>query len=183
MNRKRFYKIFFLCYLQLCLAGCNGETKLVKKNLELMVSNPISLGLEEMECRRTPINDSGSSYKMVVYVDSAECTPCSLSKLRFWNPLIKRARKEKVKIDYVFIVAPKKSEMDDINLELSITDLQSSIYLDTAYVFRKKNPSIPNDRKYHSFLLDRNNKIRFVGSPVDNEKIKAIYGKAIGLKQ
>lgn len=80
-------------------------------------------------------------------------------------------------------MAPKKSEMDDINLELSITDLQSSIYLDTAYVFRKKNPSIPNDRKYHSFLLDKNGKICFVGSPVDNEKIKAIYGKAIGLKQ
>lgn len=76
-----------------------------------------------------------------------------------WNPLIKKARTAKKGIDYVFIVAPKPSEMDDINLELSITDLKSSIYLDTAYIFRKENPSIPSDRKYHSFLLDKNGKI------------------------
>ena len=182
--RKISFKVLTLsCILFLIFIGCKNEKKQVEKNLEQMMSQPVSLGLEKMQCRRAPIKDNGSHYKMVVYIDSTECTPCSLSKLRFWNPLIKKARTAKKGIDYVFIVAPKPSEMDDINLELSITDLKSSIYLDTAYIFRKENPSIPSDRKYHSFLLDKNGKICFVGSPIDNEKIKAIYGKTIGPKQ
>ena len=129
------------------------------------------------------LSRKSSNYKMVVYIDSTECTSCSLNKLRFWNPLINLAKRENIKIDYIFIVAPKPSEMDDINLELSVTDLQSSIYLDTAYVFRKRNPSIPNENKYHSFLLDKNDRICFVGNPIDNEKLMMVYKKAIGLKQ
>lgn len=116
---------------------------------------------------------------MVAYVDSAECTPCALSKLRFWNPLIKEARDKKINIDYVFILAPKIKDMEDVNLELANTDLQSSIYLDTAYVFMKHNPVIPKEKKYHTFLLDKENKIIFVGSPTENEKIKKIYKQKV----
>lgn len=176
------FKVLTLsCILFLTLTGCKNEKKQVEKNLEQMMSQPVSLGLEKMQCRRAPIKDNGSHYKMVVYIDSTECTPCSLSKLRFWNPLIKKARTAKKGIDYVFIVAPKPSEMDDINLELSITDLKSSIYLDTAYIFRKENPSIPNDQKYHSFLIDDKNKIKFVGSPILNKKILNLYKETLCL--
>ena len=88
--------------------------------------------------------------EMVEYIDSTECTPCALNKLRIWNPLIMEARAKGVDINYIFIVAPKPSEMDDINLELGVTDLQSSVYIDTSYEFRKLNPSMPIDNKYHS---------------------------------
>lgn len=161
--------------------GCNTKTKQIKQCVENMMENPVSLQLNKMRNCRIGINKNKSEYKMIVYVDSSECTPCSMSKLRFWNPIIETARKKKIRVEYIFIVAPKPSEMEDINLELSITDLQSSIYLDTAYVFRKSNPSIPAEKKYHSFLLDKNNKIVFVGSPVENEQLKRIYNKTIGL--
>lgn len=72
-------------------------------------------------------------------------------------------------------MAPKPESIDDINMELEITDLQSSIYLDTAYVFKKYNPAIPKETKYHSFLLDKEDNVQFVGSPIDNEKIKNDY--------
>ena len=183
-NKRLFYITYLVsCVLLICFAGCNNEQKKVENNLKRMTSQHISLGLNEMQCRRMPISRKSSSYKMVVYIDSTECTPCSLNKLRFWNPLINLAKRENIKIDYIFIVAPKPSEMDDINLELSVTDLQSSIYLDTAYVFRKRNSSIPNENKYHSFLLDKNDNICFVGNPIDNEKLMMVYKKAIGLKQ
>lgn len=74
-------------------------------------------------------------------------------------------------------MAPKPSEMDNINLELGVTDLQSSVYIDTSYEFRKLNPSMLIDNKYHSFLLGENNEILFVGSPIKNEKVKNIYKK------
>lgn len=116
---------------------------------------------------------------MIVYVDSTECTPCVLSKLRFWNPLIKEAQDKKTDIDYIFIIAPKPESKDDVNMELEISDLRSSIYLDTAFIFRKANPNIPKDNRFHSILLNKNNKVIMVGSPIDSEKIKEIYYRII----
>lgn len=161
------------------LMGCNREKRQVESNLERMKSEPISLCLDQMECRLNPLSGKeNKTYRMVVYVDSAECSSCALSKLRFWNPLIKETREKKVDIDYIFILAPKKETMDDVNMELEITDLQSSIYLDTAYIFMKQNVVIPKEKKYHSFLLNKKGYTIFVGDPIKNKKIKNVYDKA-----
>lgn len=179
MKLKILTPLLFVASL-LVMAGCNREKAHVKTNMEEMMANPVSLSLDQMSCRRNPIETTNcKTYRMVVYVDSAECTPCALSKLRFWNPLIKEARDKKINIDYVFILASKQKDMEDVNLELANTDLQSSIYLDTAYVFMKHNPVIPKEKKYHTFLLDKENKIIFVGSPTENEKIKKIYKQKV----
>lgn len=167
--------------MMICLLffGCKSEKEQVRDKIEEMKSRPIELCLDKMECRRNPLSKLNKKYTMVVYVDSAECSSCALSKLRFWNPLIMEARAKGVDINYIFIVAPKPSEMDDINLELGVTDLQSSVYIDTSYEFRKLNPSMPIDNKYHSFLLGENNEILFVGSPIKNEKVKNIYKRIL----
>ena len=179
MKLKILTPLLFVASL-LVTTGCNGEKAHVKTNMEEMMANPVSLSLDQMSCRRNPIETANSkTYRMVVYVDSAECTPCALSKLRFWNPLIKEAQDKKIDIDYIFILAPRPESMDDINMELGITDLQSSIYLDTAYVFKKHNPAIPEETKYHSFLLNNKDRVVFVGSPIDNKKIKNVYYQAL----
>lgn len=169
------------CLFLMILTCCKSEKDQVRSHVEEMKAKPISLCLDKMECRLNPIEGKRSrTYRMVVYVDSAECSSCALGKLRFWNPLIQEAQDKKIDIDYIFILAPKPESMDDINMELEITDLQSSLYLDTAYVFKKHNPVIPKDTKYHSFLLDKESKIVFIGSPIDNEKIKNVYNRALG---
>ena len=167
--------------IMICLLflGCKSEKEQVRDKIEQMKSCPIELCLDKMECRRNPLNKLDKKYTMVEYIDSTECTPCALNKLRIWNPLIMEARAKGVDINYIFIVAPKPSEMDDINLELGVTDLQSSVYIDTSYEFRKLNPSMPIDNKYHSFLLGENNEILFVGSPIKNEKVKNIYKRIL----
>lgn len=174
--------LLLACLFLLLLTSCKSEKEQVKSYVEEMKANPVSLCLDQMECRLNPIKGKRTpTYRMVVYVDSAECSSCALGKLRFWNPLIQEARDKKINIDYIFILAPKPESMDDINMELEITDLQSSIYLDTAYVFKKRNPAIPKDKRYHSFLLDKKGKILFVGSPIDSEKIKNVYYRALCL--
>lgn len=182
MNLKSLTSFLFVASFIL-LISCKDEKEKVKNHVEEMKATPIFLCLDQMECRRNPIKDkSNSTYRMVVYVDSTECSTCALSKLRFWNPLIKEARDKKIDIDYIFILAPRIESMDDINMELGITDLQSSIYLDTAYVFKKNNPTIPSENKYHSFLLNNKDKVIFVGSPIDNKNIKNVYYQALYYK-
>ncbi len=168
-----------VCLLFLC---CKSEKEQVKDKIEQMRSRPIELCLNQMECRRNPLKNLDKKYTMVVYVDSSECSPCALSKLRFWNPLIAEAKKKRVDINYVFILAPKKDEMEDVNMELDITDLPSSIYVDTAHVFSNRNELIPKDQRYHSFLLDKRLNVIFVGSPIENENVKRVYKKVINNK-
>ena len=103
------------------------------------------------------------------------------SKLRFWNSLIAEAKEKQVDIDYVFILASKKVELEDINMELDITDLQSSIYVDTAFVFQKVNSMIPVDLGYHSFLLDGDFNVVLVGSPIENEKVLDVYKNKVNV--
>ena len=164
------------------LECCTSEKKQIKDNLELMTSTPINLSLDKMEARRNPLVKSDSKFKMVVYVDSSECSPCALSHLRFWNPLIKEARQKKISIDYIFILAPKMQEMPDVDLELEVTDLPASIYVDTAFVFKKANSFLPKDKKYHSFLLNKNSKVIFVGNPLGSDKLEKIYKQKISVK-
>ena len=121
--------------LMMCsfFSGCKSEKEQVRDNIEQMKSRPIELCLDKMECRRNPLSKLGKEFTMVVYVDSAVCSPCALGKLRFWNPLISEAKKERIDIDYVFILSPKKEELEDVNMELEITDL-NRIYLEKGFL-------------------------------------------------
>lgn len=165
----------------LLFLGCKSEKEQVRDKIEQMKSRPIELCLNKMECRRNPLNKLDKKYTMVVYVDSTECSSCALSKLRFWNPLIAEAKKKQLDIDYVFILAPKKEDMEDVNVELEITDLQSSIYVDTAFVFKKNNKDFPKENKYHSFLLNTDGKVIFIGSPIANKKVMDIYKNIVNV--
>lgn len=165
----------------LLFLGCKSEKEQVRDKIEQMKSRPIELCLDKMECRRNPLSKLNKKYTMVVYVDSAECSSCALSKLRFWNPLIAEAKKKQLDIDYVFILAPKKKDMEDVNVELEITDLQSSIYVDTAFAFKKNNKDLPKENKYHSFLLNTEGKVILIGSPIANKKIMDIYKSTVNI--
>lgn len=169
--------------MMICLLffGCKSEKEQVRDKIEEMKSRPIELCLDKMECRRNPLSKLNKKYTMVVYVDSAECSSCALSKLRFWNPLIAEAKKKQLDIDYVFILAPKKKDMEDVNVELEITDLQSSIYVDTAFAFKKNNKDLPKENKYHSFLLNTEGKVILIGSPIANKKIMDIYKSTVNI--
>ena len=83
--------MILLASMMLCYVRCNSETHKVESHLEEMLASPIVLKLDKMQCRKKNLDEKTKKYRMVVFVDSTECTPCSLSKLRFWNPLIKEA--------------------------------------------------------------------------------------------
>ncbi len=157
----------------LVLCGCNSHKKQTANVLEKMIGSKVDLCTTQMECKQQPIVSECDKYKMVVYVDSTECTPCALSHLRYWNPIIKETKKYNV--CYVFVIAPKKEEIFDINVEMEVTDLTNSIYLDKDYIFLKRNEYIPHEEKYNTFLLDEHNEIVLVGNPINNEQIKNMY--------
>ena len=72
------------------------------------------------------------------------------------------------------IVAPKHEQIEDAYLSIESNGLDSPVYVDTAYAFRKANPYLPDERMYHSFLLDEKDSVVIVGNPIENPKIDSL---------
>lgn len=165
------------------LLSCNSKRG-IGERINDMRSEPIKLCLEYMQCRNkhgdTIIVDSiKPSYRMVVYVDSSACSPCTLDKMFLWNESIEKAREQGNRLKFVFIVAPKPEQLEDAYLSIESNGLDSPVYVDTAYAFRKANPHLPQERMYHSFLLDAKDSVVIVGNPMENPKINSLINKIV----
>jgi len=77
-------------------------------------------------------------------------------------------------VGFVFVIMPKKWEMDEVLLSAKTCGLRTPLYIDKAYTFRKDNAMIPNDKNYHTFLIDKDNRILLVGDPLRNTKIREL---------
>lgn len=53
------------------------------------------------------------------------------------------------------------------------------IYIDTTGIFRHKNPHIPKNKVFHTFLLDKDNKAVLAGDPLEHPEMRPLYHQAI----
>lgn len=177
------YSVFAICIIAVLISGCHDEKKDVEEEIIRMQSHPIVLPLQKMACRykdRDTIatDNINKQLRMVVYVDSSRCSPCTLDKMFVWNDFIKET--DSVfggRLECVFIVAPKPEQMEDAFLSIESSGLKKPVYVDTTYAFRKANKDFPNDSRFHTFLLDRNDSILLVGNPLEMQIVKELLYK------
>ncbi len=53
------------------------------------------------------------------------------------------------------------------------------VHVDTAGIFIRENPHIPREAVYHTFLLDKDNRVVLVGNPSRSEKIKEMFWQIV----
>ena len=166
------------------LVGCDGGRSRIKDTLAGMRKHPITLPLERMQCRfgvKDTVVQGGAKPKlrMVVYIDSAYCTSCALDRMRQWNGLIADAARYKGDLGYVFIAAPKPEQVEDTYYSIDYSQLDSPVYVDTAYAMRAANPGLPDGSEYHVFLIDAAGNVLFVGNPLGGDELKELYKKTV----
>ena len=170
--------------MALASAGCDGRRDGIKDTIAEMREHPIALPLDRMQCRYggsdTVMRDSVTPVlRMVVYLDSAYCTPCALDRMRQWNGLIADAARYKGRLRYVFIAAPRPEQTEDTYFSIDDSQLDSPVYVDTAYAMRSANPHLPDGNEYHSFLIDADGNVLFVGNPLSGDELKDLYDKTV----
>ena len=75
-----------------------------------------------------------------------------------------------------FIIAPPKEELNAIRQKILELKLQRyRIEIDSTNRFMQQNKAIPADALFHTLLLDGQNRIVVVGSPLFNNKMWKIY--------
>lgn len=109
--------------------------------------------------------------KLVVYFNGNGCTPCALKELRHWKPITERIallNKEGSDTQAIFILhaEPDDKIITDAILEQGFVH---SIMYDPKGEFERFN-LLPENSLMHTFILDRENKVKHVGNPLLRQK-------------
>ena len=132
--------------------------------------------------RDTLIHLTNAPMKMVVWYDSVGCTACRMQHIYEWGEIIHYVNDIRDVFDLVFIFSPKSSDLHNVKIDLRTSGFKYPAYIDKENLFRKKNPGIPADERLHTFLLDENNKVILVGSPLRNKALWELYKEQIEAK-
>lgn len=169
------YIVLTGCIL-LSLSSCSERQKL-RKTMSKFVQTEIQIP-DDLECvynrEVTIINkDTLKPYKLIVYYDSLDCSSCRISHLMDLYPLYDMA--DTCGFSLLTIFSPRMDQVDEVRLQLMLTNSPAPIYLDINSSFRRQNSLIPSDLRLHKFLLGPNNNPVFVGDPLANEKLSELF--------
>lgn len=167
------YGILLAVLMLVCSCGSKDFTDDILK----MQSRPIDLkackdavylenGVDADFC------DEDSVYKLILYIDSASCSPCFVSHITDYMETVETF--DSLGIATLFVFEPKAGH------ENEVVSLIQSRYCPfrTAIVpggsFSASNPHIPELSMLHSFLLNADNEVVVVGNPDRNSKVKEL---------
>lgn len=168
--------VYYILLASLMLLSSCGKKNFADDILKLQ-SRPIDLSsCEGASCygegQRTAYHSEDSTYKLVIYIDSASCSPCFVSHMYDYEETV--AELDSVGIRTVFIFEPQKERENEVR---SLLEEQACPFLSVIVrngSFSSANPHLPSSPLLHSFLLDKENKVIVVGNPVRNDKIKEL---------
>ena len=141
--------------------------------VELPVTSMIKLYPEEKFDDTTVIKDM----TMIIYIDSATCQSCAFKSLYKWNDIINNNKN----VEFKFIVDNR--DVEYVNNKFIRSFLKHEILVDTGSVFLEKNPLFPTNNLLHSFMINKEHNVIYVGSPIANEKMEALFKKVIANEQ
>jgi hypothetical protein len=107
-------------------------------------------------------------YKILTYADSVGCTGCQLG-IPQWQQIINTCKIDSIDVGFLFVI--QSPNYADLGYELLYFDYP--IIYDKHKNFDKFNhfPPLP----YRTFLLDKDNKVILVGSPINNPRLLEMY--------
>jgi len=177
----RVFRLFLLS--SLLLISCS-QGKRIKKQLIKMSETPIRIETEGMvACNNADsvnnLEEVNSIFKMIVWADSTECSQCYVRHLDMWNSFIKLERENPDGIRYYFILEANPEKLEKTASMIQSMQLKHTIYVDTAQYFRKKNPHIPKDVLFHTFMLNNDNKVVLAGDPTKSKSIQNLFNQIL----
>lgn len=163
----------------LLTTGCT-EYK-IKQELRHFMRETVTLPeyLESVDKRnisQTPLPEGKAA--MVFYYDSLECGSCKVNHLVDLEPLYEMSDSLGT-FDVVTVFAPRIEDYDELVRQLMVRNFRYPIYVDTEGIISKTNPCIPDDKRFHSFLINKEGHPVLVGNPVESDRMWGLFIKAL----
>ena len=119
-----------------------------------------------------------SQLKMIIYNDSLECSSCKIMHMEDVKDLYE-LMEEYPGLGIYTIFSPRQLEYDGTMVDLMRLNYPYALYVDTKGVFEKANPGLPDDKRFHSFLLDRDGHPVFIGKPAASEQLWMLFKEVL----
>ena len=171
--------IFVLSLFILMFSGCQRPS--ARKTLSNYYSHevvfPKSLDcVHGMTPQRYTLSDSVP--KMVVFIDSTECTSCRIGKLIQYSQIETQALNTG-KFMLVLIMSPKQKDYSFARHEVEIRGYPFDVYFDPLHEFRSHNSFISDDIRFHAFLTNASHFPVMVGDPSYGERLRSLFEQVI----
>lgn len=171
MNMQRRIVLMVVLSVTICISeGCTQYA--TKKIMRYFFKSEITF--PETLCRienRNVVYDNlvtDSLPKLIIYNDYRECNSCKIKQLTTIESVYKLSDSLGT-FEVVAIFSPSTDEFDDVMEELITMNFKYPVYVDVFGDFGKLNKCIPEDKRFHCFLVNRDNKPVFVGNPAIRE--------------
>ncbi|WP_449188455.1 DUF1573 domain-containing protein [Tannerella forsythia] len=113
-----------------------------------------------------------SDYKIIMYVDSVGCTECKLL-LNRWKKFIHEVNlMTDDTVPILFFFYPK--DLREISFILQQDSIDIPVCIDKENKINQIN-HFPHQQDFQCFLLDKQNRVIYIGNPIRNEQIKKMY--------
>ena len=174
------FVLIALCFLVFVATGCKKAR--LRAQLKDMMTSTIVLP-ESIICVYNgevfPMPDSlRDKPKLIVYIDSTECTTCRISHFWEYQELFDIS-KEIGSFEIMLLLCNKAFNSIPMTRYLSDRELEYPIYIDLDYRFLSPNPSIPTDPRLHSMLIDSTGRPIFVGDPSKSGQMMEAFSLAL----
>lgn len=172
-----------LCVLAalLCMHSCNGGNTEVEEGIAQLQSRRIQLPLDSFLVVGGTEEEGGQAdFRQVVYLDEFDCTKCAIKSIsRTWSAFISNDSISTDRLRYVFVLSTSGYVLQELEQTIENTGFEHALYIDTAGVFARMNPHIPEKGMFHTFMIDRNDSVVLVGDPARNMKVRELMYRII----
>lgn len=121
--------------------------------------------------------DTLKHYKFIVYYDSLDCSSCRINNLSDLLPIYGMA--DTSNFTPMTIFSPRRDNIEDVRMQLFMANYDFPIYLDVSGNFSTMNKCIPDDSRFHYFLISDEGIPLVVGNPITHEIIFTLMTKII----
>lgn len=122
-------------------------------------------------------DNSNNKIRFVMYHDSLSCSSCQISHLNDYLYIYEKA--DTMSFEVLTIFSPRQDEYDEVIKRLMILDFPYPVYVDFDGSFRRANLCIPEDARFHSFLLNKEGHPVFVGNPIASDSMSSLFDRAL----
>lgn len=171
--------VFFLC----SLSSCSQSNRHIRKGVECIFNCTIALPdtmimICDGEKHIVSTHQYNCAHKLLFYYSPQECSTCAVSSLSEFEPLFRLDSKLK---DFRLIVLfiPKPEDLHTLIEKLENKKYPNPVFIDYRDDFTKLNPSLPEDRIFHSILIDGSGNPLLVGNPLYSDSLWRMFTNII----
>lgn len=166
----------FLLAVIILFSGCNRNAELKRILTDFnktTITIPDDMEMYFKDYSRTIKTERLKPYIFVIYISPEECIGCAISNIAKYETIESKCKENK--ISFLPIISPVKEEIELMKYYIDEAECQFPVYIDVMGSFTRQNPEIPQDKRFHVFLIGPDMKPCFVGDPTKNAKLKELF--------